>query len=181
MRKNYFIDFDVQSKIIVIGYMLVLIIALITIINISIIFKQVAASMLGDMKVKVFIADLFKRAFENYKLAIFLIILINSFITIVILLFLSHKVAGPIVNIKKNLKRILKGNLNVKIQLRENDFFGEIADLINKTTKQLNRHVIELKTRVENIKNLTSENEEFKALISDEISSMEKILNSFQT
>ena len=52
-------------------------------------------------------------------------------------LFFSHRIAGPIYKLKKFLMKIREENYRDELNLRQGDYFPEIADEINKTVAQL--------------------------------------------
>lgn len=45
---------------------------------------------------------------------------------------ISHKIAGPIYRMEKDLDEIAKGNLSLRIRLRRGDEFVDLAEKINK-------------------------------------------------
>lgn len=51
--------------------------------------------------------------------------------------FLPPKVAGPIYRIEQDLKKILEGNYDVRIKLREHDPFQDLAEVLNDTVDQM--------------------------------------------
>lgn len=71
--------------------------------------------------------------------AILPVILITNLVTlgilcccsIVIMLFISHKIAGPMFRFEKDIKRISNGDLSVKINLRQQDQLKDIAKALN--------------------------------------------------
>lgn len=52
-----------------------------------------------------------------------------------LVLQLSNKVAGPIYHLREHLKRVGSGQKNADLKFRENDFFQDIPELINKLGK----------------------------------------------
>jgi len=56
-----------------------------------------------------------------------------SAISIGLVLFLSHFVAGPIYRFEKTLEEIRDGNLTVQVRLRDHDEFKDTADIFNQT------------------------------------------------
>jgi len=54
-------------------------------------------------------------------------------------LFQSHKVAGPLVRIKRALQDIADGDLSTRITLRKYDELHDLADAINQMVEQLQR------------------------------------------
>lgn len=52
--------------------------------------------------------------------------------------FMSHRIAGPVVRIRNDLHRIANGEKIREIKLRNGDFFQEVADEVNSLTLKLN-------------------------------------------
>jgi two-component system sensor histidine kinase ResE len=50
---------------------------------------------------------------------------------------LSHRIAGPMVQIKRVLERAAKGEYKSRIQLRSNDYLHEIGDELNRLLEEL--------------------------------------------
>lgn len=50
---------------------------------------------------------------------------------------LSHRIAGPMVQIKRVIDQALKGEYKSRIQLRSNDYLHEIGDELNTLLEQL--------------------------------------------
>ena len=52
-------------------------------------------------------------------------------------LFLSHRVAGPLSRVKLTLQKMAQGEDPGKVSFRRNDYFQELADLLNKVNELL--------------------------------------------
>lgn len=90
------------------------------------------------------------------------LLLISPLVFILALLF-SHRIAGPVYRIEKTLEDISKGNLGIKIKLREGDELIDLADMINNLTENFNKTVsldkdivVKIEEDVEAIKKLVS-------------------------
>jgi len=68
---------------------------------------------------------------------------------IIVILFITHKIAGPLFRLEKELTRIGNGDLTGRITLREKDQITEIADSINKVADQLHQKVQEIQADVD--------------------------------
>lgn len=96
---------------------------------------------------------------ENTALAILPSVLYTSLITvgvltiaaIIVTLFVSHKIAGPMFRFEKELKEIGRGDLTKKIILRSKDQASELADSINDMAARLHDKVVNILTEVERI------------------------------
>src|SRR3989338_11238277 len=69
------------------------------------------------------------------------LLLISPLIFILGLLF-SHRIAGPVYRIGKTLRDISKGNLGLRIRLREGDELVDLAYMINNLVEAFNKSVI---------------------------------------
>ena len=90
------------------------------------------------------------------------LLLISPLVFILALLF-SHRIAGPVYRIGKTLEDISKGNLGLKIRLREGDELVDLADMINNLTENFNKTIvldkdiaIKIEKDLEEIKKLAS-------------------------
>ncbi len=83
----------------------------------------------------------FFRKLIIYQVAILFVFLAFQFFA---LLMFTHKIAGPIVKVKKILDNILSGNRNDNTRFREGDFFYDAADKLTDLDLMLTRHDEEL-------------------------------------
>jgi methyl-accepting chemotaxis protein len=99
--------------------------------------------------------------FENSRLAIkstsdyilpavllssLIMMILVGFATIVITLFTSHKIAGPLYRIERDLEELAAGNLNIRFNLRGGDEIKALA-------ANLDQAALSLKLKVSAIKN----------------------------
>ncbi len=61
---------------------------------------------------------------------------------IAITLFTSHRIAGPLYRIEKDLEELARGNLNVHFNLRKNDEIKVLADTLNDMTGLFRRNIL---------------------------------------
>jgi len=59
---------------------------------------------------------------------------------------LSHRIAGPMIQIQRVLERALKGNYKSRINLRTEDYMHEIAEDINLLLEKLEQEETNIKT-----------------------------------
>lgn len=71
--------------------------------------------------------------------------------TIIVTLFVSHKMAGPMFRFEKDLENIGKGDLTNKVTLRKKDQMTDMADSLNAMTAGLHKKVIGVQTELANI------------------------------
>ena len=51
----------------------------------------------------------------------------------------SHKIAGPLVRIKRTINQLIAGDYNLFVKLREGDYLQDIAGLLNKLVGSLKK------------------------------------------
>ncbi|MFA4991537.1 MAG: methyl-accepting chemotaxis protein [Candidatus Omnitrophota bacterium] len=73
--------------------------------------------------------------FRATNMALIRNLLLVSPLVFVLALLFSHKIAGPVYRIEKDLGEIQKGNLGLKIKLRQNDELVDLAEAINALTE----------------------------------------------
>lgn len=84
---------------------------------------------------------------------IFLSVILLSPVVVVIGIFLSHKIAGPIYRIEKVLANMASGDLSGRIVLRKGDEMLSLADSINKLTESLKFDAANRKERLLRVQN----------------------------
>lgn len=68
---------------------------------------------------------------DEINTAIYITTLIGTLVTIAGGYFISHRIAGPIYRIRKDILQILQSGKKQKIKLRTGDYFPELADAVN--------------------------------------------------
>ncbi|MFA4843100.1 MAG: methyl-accepting chemotaxis protein [Candidatus Omnitrophota bacterium] len=68
-------------------------------------------------------------------------VILTSLACIIAVMFISHRIAGPLYHLEKSLERIVKGDLTVHTRLRENDEIKVLAEGLNEAVKQLREKV----------------------------------------
>ncbi|MFA5275448.1 MAG: HAMP domain-containing protein [Candidatus Omnitrophota bacterium] len=71
-------------------------------------------------------------------------IIMSGTLTIIITLFISHRIAGPIYRLEQDIAEIDKGNLNLEIHVRANDELQDLAKSLNQMVKTIRTSIIEL-------------------------------------
>lgn len=82
---------------------------------------------------------------------------ITGIIAILVMLFLSHRIAGPLYHFQKVLNEISTGDLTHRFTLRHTDQFPELADHINKLIAVLDNKIGDIKLEIISISDLISE------------------------
>jgi len=67
--------------------------------------------------------------------------LVGFFMVYKITIKSSHRIAGPLFIIERNLKKIEQGDLSNTLNLRKNDYFHEVTDQLNTTMESLRKRI----------------------------------------
>jgi len=76
------------------------------------------------------------------------------FVLVFVTVFLSHRVAGPLVNLDNSLARVADGDLTTRLQLRPRDELKNIRDSFNRAMTSLHDKVAADRGRIKEVKNL---------------------------
>jgi|WetSurMetagenome_2_1015567.scaffolds.fasta_scaffold163444_2 hypothetical protein len=87
-------------------------------------------------------AELLWRVFGRFGSAILLILAISAVYHVIF----SHRLCGPLVNIRHSIERITEGDVTRKVFLRRADFLKEEAAAINSMLTNLDERISSLKT-----------------------------------
>jgi methyl-accepting chemotaxis protein len=87
-----------------------------------------------------------------------LIVNIVALIVVIILaLFFTHKIAGPVYHLIVDLKKLKNGDLTVQTVFRKGDRFKEVASAMSETTENLRLIVADIKNDVAKISEVTGD------------------------
>lgn len=84
--------------------------------------------------------------------------------TVIVTLFISHKLAGPLFRFEKEIREIGKGNLTKNVCLRKNDQMIALCDDLNRMCEGLRGKITAIRDDLGEIARMAAENEEGKAL-----------------
>ncbi len=100
--------------------------------------------------------------------------------TIIVTLFVSHKIAGPMFRFEKELRNIGGGDLTKKVILRKRDQMTGMTDSLNAMTAGLHEKVLRIQTEVVNILESASRQNAPKDLIGELNQLHQKIESTFK-
>jgi methyl-accepting chemotaxis protein len=76
----------------------------------------------------------------------------NSGIFVLLILFHSHRIAGPLIKIVRSLHQLAEGDLRLNIRLRKRDYLKEIAHAVNEVVDEWNTSIGDIRQAVESLK-----------------------------
>ncbi|MCK4463420.1 MAG: hypothetical protein KAU58_03815 [Candidatus Omnitrophica bacterium] len=184
-RRNYFIDKSFQSKFIIKFCTLTIIASLLTGFLIYYFNQKTTTVAFENLKVVV-------KSTSDFILPIVLQILVIVTILIgigavVVTLFTSHKIAGPLYRLKKELEKMKNGDLSSPVQIRSGDQlqriaseFGDMRLGFRDSISSLKESWSSIKIILLKLKSETREEEEKKRL-EDYINKIDSELAKFKT
>lgn len=119
---------------------------------------------------------------------------VTGIIGIAVLIFMSHRIAGPMFRFEKVLDEISKGDLTYKFKLRQGDQFKELEKRINELTGTLDSKTGNLKSglteiskmlsRIQTLASAHSTDKDFERLLQDiskKLIELQEAANYFKT
>ena len=143
-RKNYFIDKSFQAKFIIKFCMVIISMNLVIGVLVYIFNMQTATVAFENLRVVV------KSTSDFILPTVFLILIVTTSVsavmTILVALFASHKIAGPMYSLQKQMGKIAKGNFMEPVHIRSEDQLQKTAEKMEFMRKQLKEKVDTLKS-----------------------------------
>ncbi|MCG6880458.1 MAG: hypothetical protein LJE96_15090 [Deltaproteobacteria bacterium] len=84
-------------------------------------------------------------------------LVVIAFATVVVVLFISHKIAGPLFRFEQDLEEIGRGNLKKKVRLRKKDQFTGLSNSLNNMTELLNERIVSSQQELQQLIELANE------------------------
>ncbi|MBN1103032.1 MAG: methyl-accepting chemotaxis protein [Deltaproteobacteria bacterium] len=75
--------------------------------------------------------------------------------TILVTLYVSHKIAGPLYRLGSSLESVGRGDLSLTIRLREHDQLMDFASTLNRTIESLKERVTQIQKEVDELREKT--------------------------
>ena len=167
-RKKYLIKQGLQFRYIGVVFALVILASIITGYTVF----ATGWTLLGEKLASVYPQGRLIYVFKAANVALMRNLLLASPFIFLLALISSHKIAGPIYRIEKDMSEIARGNLALRIKLRRGDELQDIADAINAMTENLGKDMaLNKKASTKILKGL----DELKDLISSSSSDRTKI------
>ncbi|MFA5271908.1 MAG: hypothetical protein WC412_06190 [Candidatus Omnitrophota bacterium] len=178
-RRNYFIDKTFQAKFIL-KFCVIVIVASLAIGGLLLLLASNSTTVaIENTKVTVKTTADFIFPFLIQTL---LVVTAFSAISVVFLtLFVSHKIAGPLYRLKKEIEKVSEGNLAANFQIRTNDQLKNLAMSLTTMSGYLKDKITSLKKEINElnkaVEKFPSDN---KQNIEAELKIIESIINNFK-
>lgn len=178
-RKNYFIKKKFQASFFVKFFALLVIEALL----IAGLFMYIAKGTLttgyqGPEFVIEKTASFFFISFILISLIVGIAIGISG---ILVFVYVSHRIAGPLFRFEKSLEEVASGNLSHRIKLRKTDQLTELQESLNRLIERVDSDIQDIKQDVSRAQKIIKENPSNVEALKEAIENLKKKLEAFKT
>ena len=192
-RRNYFISRDFQVRF-TIKFLIVIVIEAILAIGLFMYLSRgtLTTGFIGsDFR----IARTSEFFLPTLLVSNLIIIGITAIIGIAVLIYMSHRIAGPLYRFEKILTDIGRGDLTQRFKLRDKDQLSELSESITELTTTMDNRISDIKFRTHELSGLLqeiqttvpskpSDSKELENLlreVSENIQALEEVVNYFKT
>jgi len=179
-RKKYLIKQGLQFRYIGVVFALVILVSIVTGYTVF----ATGWMLLGEKLASVYPQGRLIYVFKVTNVALMRNILLISPLVFLLALLSSHKIAGPIYRIEKDMGEIARGNLTLRVKLRRGDELQDLADAINAMTENIEKTIALNKTssakilkELGELKNLISASSSDRAKIESVIDELQKTIS----
>ncbi len=134
-RRNYFIKKEFQAKFIL--KFCILIISACAVMGALIYFLSTKTATTSFENLRLIVKSTSNFILPTLILSSLVAIIFISTATIIVVLFISHRIAGPLYRLEKSLAEIGSGNLAVDVRLRKSDEIKALAASVNNMIRNL--------------------------------------------
>ena len=162
-RRNYFIDKSFQTKFIL-KFCLIVILSSITIaILLFILSRNFTTVAIENAHVIVKGTSSFLAPIIIETLS--LVTVFSAICVIILTLFVSHKIAGPLYRLKKEIDEMKNGNMNLDFRTRKADQLQELANSLADMSKSLMGKHAALKVKLKELKDCAANAGDRKSVV----------------
>jgi len=179
-RSIYFIDKKFQTQFIVKFCLLVILGSLITV---SLLYVMaLRTTTVGFENTKAVVKTTADFIIPILLQTVIIVTVLVGIFTIMLTLFISHKIAGPLYRLRKEFETIEQGDLSSDFRLRGKDQLQGIADSLRRMKAKLRFYITELKSSLNELESVLSEgslSQDKQQVLGDKIKKLKENLNRF--
>ena len=143
-RREYYIYREIQFKYIRLTLLLMLLVCIIMGYTVS----ETSLGVLTKTLSKVYPAEGIKEVYGILNSTLILRLLLMIPVIIVAAMYVSHRIAGPVYRLEKELIQIGEGDLSRRLVLRKNDDLKKMANEMNNVMDRLDNHFSLIKSHI---------------------------------
>ena len=142
-RRNYFIKKELQGKYVLIYFAMVVIGTVLFALLFSLISANTLSISYDNYNLQVGTTP--KILVHKFLAAEWLFILLGGLTVVIVAIFLSHRVAGPLYKLERSVNGMISGNFASTIYLRRKDEGQELAEKLNQLNEMLSAKIQEMR------------------------------------
>lgn len=178
-RRNYFIDKKFQTKFIV-KFCIIVILAAIAI-GFSLFFLSGNSTTVAIENTKVKVMTTADFIFPFILQTVIVVTAFTAFLVILLTLFVSHKIAGPLFRLKREIDKLRDADFNANFQTRTSDQLKDLSYSLTSMSNSLRDKMTAIKLDVSDAKKaLDNVSFDGKKQVEDKIKRIESILAAFK-
>ena len=177
-RKNYFIDKGFQSRFIIKFCMLVILTSVLTGV-LMYAFNQGSTTVAFD-NLRVVVKTTADFIMPMILVILAVVTLLISISTILVTLFTSHHISGPLYKLMMELEKIKSGDLRNPIRIRAKDNLQKVANEFDEMRVEMKASIAEIKYNWDAVKGAVSSNGTQGKEIDKNIAKLESELSKFK-
>ena len=154
-RRNYFVDKSFQTRFILGFIVPVVVTALVCAVIVYHFSSQSVTTVFENSRLVIKAGTEF--ILPGLILSTLISVIIVGIATAIIMLFSSHRIAGPLYKLEKSLEKLTKGDFSFDIHFRRWDEEKKLATAFNKTSQGLNDMVGDVKREANQLNSTVSE------------------------
>lgn len=180
-RRIYFIEKKFQAQFIIKFCLLVILGSIITV---SLLYFMTSRTTIVSFEnTKAVVKSTADYIFPILAQTVIVVTILIAIFTIMLTLFISHKIGGPLYRFKKEFKIIEDGDLSSDFRIREKDQLQDLAGALNKMKLKLRDFITEFKSDIQELEStiatLELNQEQLKAL-EDKVKKIKDKLKHFK-
>lgn len=176
-RRNYFIDKNFQSRFII-KFCIIVIVSSIAI-GASIFYLSTNFTTVAIENAHVVVKKTSDFMLPMVAEILIIVTALSALSVIVLTLFTSHKIAGPLYRLKKEIEEFKGGKLTTNFRTRNSDQLKDLAEALGDMGKELCCRHAALKEKLAELKN--SYDHGAVEAVSAKLKELESIINYFKT
>jgi len=178
IRRNYFIDKKFQTRFIL-KFSVVVVIATVVIgLAIAYLSRDFTTVTMENTRVSVKTTpDLIMPIIIE---TVIVVNVIAAFVVIILTMLASHKIAGPLFRIKREIEVLKKGDFSANFKIRKTDELQDLADSLTNLTDSLKNNYTLIKDKTRQLKSLLEAPAGDTQAIRKRLAELEEILNQYK-
>ena len=178
-RRNYFIDKEFQTKFILKFCLIAILSSLV--LSFFVIFLSRGSTTVTIENARVMVKGSADFIFPIMLQTLLIATVFSAFAVSVLTLFVSHKIAGPLYRIKKEIDVLKSGDLTPSFKIRKDDQLQNLAVTLAELAGRLRDKHKALKERLLQLRDMLRQPQYNKEAVENKLKELEDILNYFKS